>query len=117
MGRSIRVARSSPGAQVRVHREHGGRPVHPERAPGHTELALIDGGARVDLDLIVDLPHRGPKLKRHPLPDVSAAQIIAGYRQIIAQAHGAGLKIFGGRLTPFKGAGYYSDAGRRSARP
>jgi lysophospholipase L1-like esterase len=47
----------------------------------------------------------------NPLPDVSAAQIIAGYEQIIAQAHAAGLKIFGGTLTPFKGAGYYSAAG------
>jgi lysophospholipase L1-like esterase len=47
----------------------------------------------------------------NPLPDVSAAQIIAGYQQIIAQAHAAGLKIFGATLTPFKGAAYYSDAG------
>lgn len=47
----------------------------------------------------------------NPLTDVSAAQIIAGYEQIIAQVHAAGLKIFGGTLTPFKGASYYSAAG------
>ncbi|MBV9684812.1 MAG: SGNH/GDSL hydrolase family protein [Solirubrobacterales bacterium] len=52
-----------------------------------------------------------PNPVTNPLPDVSAAQIIAGYQQIIAQTHEAGLKIFGGTLTPFKGAGYYSDAG------
>ncbi|MBV9197356.1 MAG: SGNH/GDSL hydrolase family protein [Solirubrobacterales bacterium] len=52
-----------------------------------------------------------PNPVTNPLPDVSAAQIIAGYQQIIAQAHAAGLKIFGGTLTPFKGAGYYSVAG------
>ena len=52
-----------------------------------------------------------PNPVTNPLPDVSAAQIIAGYQQIIAQAHAAGLKIFGGTLTPFKGAGYYSTAG------
>jgi lysophospholipase L1-like esterase len=52
-----------------------------------------------------------PNPVTNPLPDVSAAQIIAGYEQIIAQAHAAGLKIFGGTLTPFKGAGYYSTAG------
>jgi lysophospholipase L1-like esterase len=46
-----------------------------------------------------------------PTTDVSAAQVIAGYQQIIAQAHAAGLKIFGGTLTPFKGAGYYTAAG------
>jgi len=52
-----------------------------------------------------------PNPVTNPLTDVSAAQIIAGYQQIIAQTHEAGLKIFGGTLTPFKGAGYYSDAG------
>ncbi len=52
-----------------------------------------------------------PNPVTNPLPDVSAAQIIAGYQQIIAQGHAAGLKIFGGTLTPFKGAGYYSAAG------
>jgi len=40
--------------------------------------------------------------------DAQASQIIAGYKQIIAQAHAAGLKIFGGTLTPFKGASYWS---------
>jgi len=52
-----------------------------------------------------------PNPVTNPLPDVSAAQIEAGYQQIIAQAHAAGLKIFGATLTPFKGAGYYSTAG------
>ncbi|MBV9804863.1 MAG: SGNH/GDSL hydrolase family protein [Solirubrobacterales bacterium] len=52
-----------------------------------------------------------PSPVTNPLPDVSAAQIIAGYQQIIAQAHAVGLKIFGATLTPFKGAGYYSTAG------
>ena len=44
-----------------------------------------------------------------PNTNVSASQIIAGYRHIIAAAHAAGLKIFGGTLTPFQGAGYYSE--------
>jgi lysophospholipase L1-like esterase len=42
---------------------------------------------------------------------VSAAQIIAGYRQLIAAAHARGLRIFGATLLPFQGAGYYSAAG------
>ncbi len=46
-----------------------------------------------------------------PNTDVSAAQIIAGYRHIIAVAHAAGLKIFGATLTPFQGSAYYSTAG------
>jgi lysophospholipase L1-like esterase len=52
-----------------------------------------------------------PNPVTNPLPDVSAAQIIAGYQQIIAQAHAAGLKIIGATLTPFKGAGYESHDG------
>jgi lysophospholipase L1-like esterase len=46
-----------------------------------------------------------------PNPDVSADQIIGGYEQIIARVHAKGIKIFGGTLTPFKGAGYFTAAG------
>lgn len=45
-----------------------------------------------------------------PNTNVSATQIERGYEQIISQAHAAGLKIFGGTLTPFKGAAYWSPA-------
>jgi len=53
--------------------------------------------------------HRGALTAPHT--NVSAAQIIAGYAQIIDQAHAAGLKIIGGTLTPFKGARYWTPAG------
>lgn len=46
-----------------------------------------------------------------PRPDVSAQQIIAGYQQIIARVHASGALIFGATLLPFKGAGYYTEAG------
>lgn len=42
---------------------------------------------------------------------VSADAIIAGYRQIIARVHDRGLRIYGGTLTPFVGAGYASPEG------
>jgi lysophospholipase L1-like esterase len=45
-----------------------------------------------------------------PNTAVSAAQIISAYLQIIHRAHAAGLKIFGGTLTPFKGSYYWSPA-------
>jgi lysophospholipase L1-like esterase len=48
-----------------------------------------------------------------PTTSVSANQIIAGYEQIIARAHAAGLKIFGATPTPFKGSGYWSPAAER----
>jgi lysophospholipase L1-like esterase len=45
-----------------------------------------------------------------PNTAVSAGQIIAGYQRLIAAAHARGVRIFGGTLTPFKGAGYWSAA-------
>ena len=50
-----------------MHREHGGGSGNPKRAPRHAELALIDRGARIDLDPVVELLHGGTKLKCHPL--------------------------------------------------
>lgn len=46
-----------------------------------------------------------------PGQEVSAQQVINGYRQLIARAHERGLAIYGCTLTPFKGANYYSDVG------
>ena len=43
---------------------------------------------------------------------VSAGQLIAGYQQLIARAHAAGLRIFGATLLPFKGAHYWTPAGQ-----
>ncbi len=41
----------------------------------------------------------------------SAADLIAAYRQVIAMAHGAGVKVIGCTLTPFGGSSAYSDRG------
>ena len=50
-----------------------------------------------------------------PAELVSADNIIAAYRQVIARLHDAGLKIYGCTLTPFAVTnavpGYYTDAG------
>ena len=43
-----------------------------------------------------------------PANPVSAEDLIAGYRQVIARAHAKGIAVFGATLTPFEGAGYYS---------
>ena len=42
--------------------------------------------------------------------NVSAAEIIAGYRQIILRVHQQGAKIYGGTILPFEGAGYWDAA-------
>ena len=41
----------------------------------------------------------------------SAADLIAGHRQLIERAHARGLKIYGATLTPFEGAAYYTPEG------
>jgi lysophospholipase L1-like esterase len=45
-----------------------------------------------------------------PNTNVSAQQIIAGYRQLIAEAHAHGLRIFGGTITPFEDSFYWDAA-------
>ncbi|KIH99495.1 GDSL family lipase [Streptomonospora alba] len=55
-----------------------------------------------------DLGHPGTAA---PLSEtVTAAEIIGGHRQIIARAHAAGLRAYGGTILPFKGdtLGFYS---------
>jgi lysophospholipase L1-like esterase len=47
--------------------------------------------------------------RQNPYP--SAADIIAGHRQIIERAHARGLKIYGATLTPFEGANYWTPEG------
>jgi lysophospholipase L1-like esterase len=59
----------------------------------------------------------GPETAPHT--NVSAAQIIAGYKQIITRVHAKGLKIYGATLTPFKGTAfghYYTAAGEAKRR-
>ena len=42
---------------------------------------------------------------------VSAADLENGMKSVISKAHAAGVKIFGGTILPFKGAGYYTAYG------
>jgi lysophospholipase L1-like esterase len=47
-------------------------------------------------------------------PEVSAAQIIGGYRQIIVRTHAQGLAVIGATMLPFEGTkfrGFYTAAG------
>jgi lysophospholipase L1-like esterase len=77
--------------------------------------ALDSPGAR-DIIVLIGINDFGfsalpPNPAYNPVTDVSAAQVIAGYQQLIAQAHARGLTIIGATLLPFKGAGYYTAAG------
>jgi lysophospholipase L1-like esterase len=46
-----------------------------------------------------------------PNPRVTAADLIAGHRELIREAHAAGVRAIGATLLPYKGAVYYSPAG------
>ena len=73
--------------------------------PGLTHVVVLEG--------INDIGTGGfnfPGAAGPPPAERSAADLIAGYRQLIARAHAKGLEIYGGTLTPFEGAfaGYYT---------
>jgi lysophospholipase L1-like esterase len=75
--------------------------------PGLTHVVLLEG--------INDIGTGGfnfPGVTGPTAAERSAADLIVGYRQLIARAHANGLKIYGATLTPFEGtfAGYYSPA-------
>lgn len=44
-------------------------------------------------------------------PSPSAADIIAGHKQLITRARAGGLKVYGATLTPFEGANYFTTEG------
>lgn len=75
--------------------------------PGVTDIVLLEG--------INDLGLSGLSNPRGPgnHPEVTAADLIAGYRQLIARAKVRGVKIHGATLTPFLGSpfpGYATPA-------
>ncbi len=77
------------------------------------EDVLAQSGVKylVILEGINDIGHTGPKAL--PQEAVTAEDIIAGLKQMIARAHEAGIKVVGATLTPFDGEaqssrGYFS---------
>ncbi len=42
---------------------------------------------------------------------VTATELIAAYTQMAKRAHDRGIKVYGGTLTPYRGAGYFTPAG------
>lgn len=70
--------------------------------PGARAIVLLEG--------INDIGGQDGPHGHHGLP---ASTLIAAYRDLIHRAHAKGLEIYLGTLTPYEGAGYYSDAGER----
>jgi lysophospholipase L1-like esterase len=44
-------------------------------------------------------------------PQITAEQMIAGYKQIVARAHEKGIKVIGSPIGPYMGASYWSEEG------
>jgi len=53
----------------------------------------------------------GPNLPGMDQPQISADEMIAGYKQLIARAHEKGIKVIGSPIGPYKGASYWSEEG------
>jgi lysophospholipase L1-like esterase len=71
--------------------------------PNVTHLILLEG--------INDIGFPNFPANKNVLPPVEAGALIGAFRQMIGRAHQHGIKVIGGTLAPFQGAGYYSDAG------
>ena len=81
-------------------------------------LAGVNLLARLDRD-VLDQPGARDVILLEGVNDIGAShatadQLIPAYEQVVAQAHARGLRIFGGTLTPFKGAFYWTPAGEQA---
>ena len=80
--------------------------------PGVKDVIVFEGVN--DLGISYGIP-QGPMAERFkamaPAHKVTADDLIAGYRQLIARAHARGLRILGATITPYGGAMYYSADG------
>ena len=57
---------------------------------------------------------RGPNQPNFPgldQPEITAEEMIAGYKQIVARAQAKGIKVIGSPIGPYKGAAYWSEEG------
>ncbi len=71
------------------------------RQPGVRYVIVLEGINDIGFSALADYTDQ----------NVSAAEIIAGHKQLIARAHELGLTIYGATLTPFEGCGYYTTEG------
>lgn len=72
-------------------------------------LAMSGVKYLVVMEAINDIGHSFDPNK--PYDPVTAEDLIAGYKQIIARAHEHGIKVIGATLTPYVGAKYQSPEG------
>ncbi|WP_448664064.1 SGNH/GDSL hydrolase family protein [Sphingomonas sp. CJ20] len=75
------------------------------------DVARVRGVCHVVLfEGINDIGNGGSSALFGKNPPLDVEDLIAGYRQIIARAHAAGIRVVMATLTPFKGATSYTEA-------
>jgi len=93
----------------------GNRLLHQGSGPSGLERldadALVPAGARclILLEGVNDIGR--PSRPQYAHQALSAADLIAGYRQVIRRAHAAGLKAVLATVPPFEGANYFTTEG------
>ncbi len=82
--------------------------------PGVSALIVLEGINDIGWPHMKPRPTKDDAVpKEGPFADqnVSAEDLIAGLRQIVARAHEHHIKVFGATLTPYEGADYFSQDG------
>jgi lysophospholipase L1-like esterase len=74
--------------------------------PGVRDVIVLEGVNDIGYSSDADIGCEAPNT------DVSAAQIINGYKMLIADAHAHGVRIFGCTLTPFGSSWFWSVEGQ-----
>jgi len=104
----------NPGAAVVNAGISGNRLLTDGKTPYQGQSAL----ARFDRD-VLSVPGATHVIVLEGINDIgaggatppSAANLIAGYRQLIARAHAHGISVIGGTILPYEGARYFHDEG------
>jgi len=78
--------------------------------PGVTHVIVLEGINDIGFPAIQGAPFGNAV----DMSSVTADDLIAGYRQLIARAHARGITVMGGTLTPYQGATYATDAGEQT---
>jgi lysophospholipase L1-like esterase len=85
--------------------------------PGVTDMIVLESINDIGWPHMKPPPSKdGTVPAENPFADqhVSAQDLIVGLQQIVDRAHEHGIRVFGGTLTPFEGADYYSEEGEAS---
>ncbi|MGW6566075.1 SGNH/GDSL hydrolase family protein [Streptomyces sp. NPDC054975] len=81
--------------------------------PGVTTVALLQGLNDIGYSEAALKPEPQPTYK--PSPVVTAAELIAVYRQLIEAAHARGVRVVGSTLLPFKGTSHWGPTSERTS--